>query len=98
MSLSFRFHHPKSKCPHSGVLIHCWAGVNRSAAVAAFFLVAKCRVPLFAAVDQLMRRRGTVLTNQSFRKQLVQYCFQEGFSLEGSGVPPELLVEAPYLP
>ena len=71
----------------SGVLIHCWGGVNRSAAVAAFFLVSKCRVPLFAAVDQLMRRRGTVLTNRSFRKQLVQYCFQEGFSLEGSHGP-----------
>lgn len=80
---------------NSGVLVHCWGGVKRSAAVAAFFLVSRCRVPLIAAVDQLMQRRGTVLTNRSFRKQLVQYCFQEGFSFEGSGVPPEVLFEAP---
>lgn len=81
----------------SGVLmlIHCWGGVNRSVAVAAFYLVSRCRALIFAAVKQLMQCRGTVLTNRSFRKQLVQYCFQEGLSLEGSDVPPGFFVEAP---
>ena len=63
-----------------GVLVHCWGGVNRSAAVATFFLTAEWRVPLVAAVAQLMERRGTVLTNQSFRKQLVRYCFKTGLA------------------
>ena len=46
----------------TGVLVHCWGGVNRSAAVAAFYLVTECGVPLLTAVEHMMQRRGTVLT------------------------------------
>ena len=71
----------------SNVLIHCWGGVNRSAAVAAFYLMTELGVPLFDAINQLMQVRGTVLTNQSFRKQLVHYCFQQGLKFIGNAVP-----------
>ena len=73
-----------------GVLVHCWGGVNRSAAVAALYLTTQCGVPLTAAVRQLTQQRGTVLTNQAFCKQLVQHCFKHGHALEGSA-PPYLL-------
>ena len=53
---------------NNGVLIHCWGGVNRSAAVLVAYLVGKCGVPLFVAVDRVMRKRDRILTNQSFRK------------------------------
>ena len=42
-------------------------------------------VPLYTAVNHAMSGRGTILTNQAFRKQLVQYCFRNGFAFEGSG-------------
>ena len=76
-----------------GVLVHCWGGVNRSAAVAAAYLTTHCSVPLCAAVDRLTRQRGTVLTNQSFRKQLVRYCFKQGLSLDGEA-PAALLIDS----
>ena len=80
-----------------GVLVHCWGGVNRSAAVATAYLTTHCSVPLYAAVAQLMRQRGTVLTNMSFRKQLVRHCFKQGLSLEGE-VPAALLVDSVVSP
>ena len=78
----------------SGVLVFCWAGCNRSAAVTVAYLTMKCGVPLFAAVEQSMKKRGTILTNQSFRKQLVRQCFKKGLNLEGSDVPAALMVAA----
>ena len=30
-------------------LVYCWCGVNRSAAVVAYFIVSACKVPLYAA-------------------------------------------------
>ena len=86
-----------SSTTRRGVLVHCWAGVNRSAAVAAYFLTTECRVPLVAAVAQLMQRRGTALTNRSFRKQLVRYCFRTGLALTGSDIPAALLAQASVL-
>ena len=80
--------------PKNGVLIHCWGGVNRSAAVAIAFLTVHRGVPLFAAVDHAMAKRGTILTNQSFRKQLVRNSFKKGLNLESSDVPAVLLTEA----
>ena len=78
----------------TGVLLHCWGGVNRSAAVAAFYLVTECGMPLMQAVEHLMQRRGTVLTNYSFRTQLVQHCFRHGLSLDNGEMPPVLLEKA----
>ena len=69
---------------NAGVLIHCWGGVNRSAAVAIAFLTIHCKVPLLTAIENAMQQRGTILTNQSFRKQLVRRCFKSGLQLEGA--------------
>ena len=85
-----------------GVLVHCWGGVNRSTAVVVACLVASYKVPLFAAVQAAMKTRGTVLTNQAFRKQLVQHFYARSSSagagesvreiLEGEAMPAPLLV------
>ena len=56
----------------AGVLVNCWGGVNRSAAVAVAFPVLRRNLALVDAVRQVMNRRGTVLTNQTFRYLLVQ--------------------------
>ena len=66
---------------HHGVLVHCYGGINRSGAVAAAYLVSEKSMALCAAVECLRKRRGTVLTNQAFCRQLVQYCFQKGLKL-----------------
>ena len=73
-------------CQNYGVLVHCYAGVNRSGAVAAAYLVREQNVPLVKVIAQLRQTRGTVLTNQSFCLQLVKYCSQNGLQLEGDDV------------
>ena len=57
---------------HSNVLINCWAGVNRSAAVAIGYLTMWQQRDLLETFREAMRQRGTVLNNRSFRQLLVQ--------------------------
>jgi protein-tyrosine phosphatase len=64
-----------------GVLVHCWAGCNRSAAVAIAFLVCRRNVPLKLAVESAVATRGEVLVNRSFRRQLVQMCVEHNLDL-----------------
>ena len=72
-----------SKPQKNGVLIHCYAGVNRSAAVMIYFLTTRRELPLVTAIEQVMKKRGTILTNIGFQKQLVRHCFNNGLKLEG---------------
>ena len=72
-----------SKPQKNGVLIHCYAGVNRSAAVMIYFLTTRRELPLVTAIKQVMKKRGTILTNIGFQKQLVRHCFNNGLKLEG---------------
>ena len=72
-----------SKPQKNGVLIHCYAGVNRSAAVMIYFLTTRRELPLVTAIEQVMEKRGTILTNIGFQKQLVRHCFNNGLELEG---------------
>ena len=72
-----------SKPQKNGVLIHCYAGVNRSAAVMIYFLTTRRELPLVTAIEQVMEKRGTILTNIGFQKQLVRHCFNNGLKLEG---------------
>lgn len=53
------------------VLVHCYAGMNRSAAICAAFLIRKLRMPISDAVRLIVERRGKVLTNEAFILQLV---------------------------
>lgn len=80
-----------------GVLVHCWGGVNRSTAVLVACLVASYKVPLFAAVQAAMKTRGTVLTNQAFRKQLVRHFYAKSSSA-GAGVSVQEILEGDVIP
>jgi hypothetical protein len=61
----------------NGVLVHCYGGVNRSGAVCAAYLTSELSIPLYEAVERLRKVRGTVLTNETFVKQLVQHFSQK---------------------
>lgn len=56
------------------VLVHCVMGLNRSASVMAAFLMLSRHLPLLEAVQKVWECRGRlpILTNGSFRRQLVQ--------------------------
>ena len=55
----------------SPILIVCWGGVNRSAAIAGAWLRSAENVSFARTVETLMRARGTVLTNMTFRRALL---------------------------
>ena len=52
-------------------LIHCQAGVNRSACLAVAELMLSERLPVVQAVARAKRARGVLLSNHSFQAQLV---------------------------
>lgn len=54
------------------VLVHCIAGINRSAASLVAFLCSAEGMTLREAVDLVSRRRGGVLSNTSFLDQLIE--------------------------
>jgi hypothetical protein len=62
------------------VLVHCVMGLNRSASVAIAFLMLNHKLPLLDAVRKVWDRRGRIpiLTNGSFRQQLIQLAFISG--------------------
>lgn len=62
------------------VLVHCVMGLNRSASVMAAFLMLSRQLPLLSAVQKVWECRGRlpILTNGSFRRQLVQLAHLTG--------------------
>ncbi|CAE7183527.1 Dusp2 [Symbiodinium microadriaticum] len=62
------------KAKEDGVktVVHCKAGQNRSAALCAAYLIHAERMKLMDAIQLLVERRGLVLTNCHFLRELVQ--------------------------
>ncbi|CAE7461518.1 Dusp2 [Symbiodinium sp. CCMP2592] len=62
------------KAKEDGVktVVHCKAGQNRSAALCAAYLIHTERMKLMDAIQLLVERRGLVLTNCHFLRELVQ--------------------------
>ena len=48
-----------------------------------YFLTTRRELPLVTAIEQVMEKRGTILTNIGFQKQLVRHCFNNGLKLKG---------------
>ena len=63
------------------VLVHCKGGMNRSATICAAYLIRHERMSLTAAVSLLRERRGVVLKNRSFNRELVALARDEGLLL-----------------
>lgn len=63
-----------------GLLVHCVMGLNRSASLVVALLMLHRRVPLLEAVSKVWECRGRspILTNRSFRRQLVQLAHVTG--------------------
>lgn len=68
-------------------LVHCAAGRNRSATIAVAAVMLHERAPLSMLVRRLMRRRPIVLTNPSFRDQLVTLATSHGLHRESDSEP-----------
>ena len=66
------------------LLVHCFAGVNRSAAIAVALLMLTRRTPLVPTLTSVAALRPFVLTNRSFRRQLAELPRREGL-LGGEG-------------
>ena len=59
------------------VVVHCYGGINRSTALVVAYLLSSGR-SYTQAIKSVLSKRPNVLTNKSFRKQLVQYASQLG--------------------
>jgi dual specificity phosphatase 10 len=55
------------------VLVHCVAGVSRSASVVIAYLMNHQKMTLSDAFSFVQERRNKIFPNESFRKQLRQY-------------------------
>ncbi|KAH9249726.1 hypothetical protein BASA81_012522 [Batrachochytrium salamandrivorans] len=58
---------------HERVLVHCMAGVNRSAALVVALVCRETQRDLVEAVRLVQTKRGPILTNQSFQSRLVTW-------------------------
>lgn len=54
------------------VFIHCQAGVNRSASIAAGYVARKMRIPIREVMEKMLRQRPCVFHNASFVQQLLK--------------------------
>ncbi|RNF07346.1 dual specificity protein phosphatase, partial [Trypanosoma conorhini] len=58
---------------HSGVLVHCGAGISRAPTVAAAYLINKLRLTAVSALELIQRRRHVASPNIGFLQQLRLY-------------------------
>eukprot|EP01084_Bolivina_argentea_P090062 162335_1 len=66
------------ECKNNGgkICVHCMAGMNRSATVTVAYLLHYFKdMNLLQAVEYTVKKRSWILTNGGFRRQLIQYAF-----------------------
>ena len=56
-----------------GVYIHCQAGMNRSATLAAAYVIKTYRVQFIPLMQRMIQERPCIMTNPSFQAQLVAF-------------------------
>ena len=54
------------------ILVNCWGGINRSSAIVIAWLLMEENYTFYQAMYRITELRGTVLTNQMFRLQLLK--------------------------
>ena len=57
---------------HNKVLVHCWAGVSRSASVVTAYLIKSQNMTFFDAIEKIREKRK-VWPNDGFKRQLYKY-------------------------
>ena len=60
------------------VLVHCARGINRSGAICIAYLMVDLQQNLIETVQYMKKRRGVILTNVSFRRQLIDFARKYG--------------------
>lgn len=61
-------------------LIHCLAGINRSATLATAYYIYKTGRHLIEAIQYMVALRPIILRNENFIKQLVVWAYDNGFA------------------
>ncbi|KAM0948822.1 putative phosphoric monoester hydrolase [Dioscorea sansibarensis] len=56
-----------------GVLVHCFAGISRSATIVVAYLMKEHRMPLSQALELVRSKRPQICPNFGFRKQLEDF-------------------------
>jgi|GEM_PF-1558370 len=69
----FQIAFPFINSSRTGVLVHCYKGHSRSAAVTIAYLMYKFDVPFRAALNFVQSKRPTCQPNQGFCRQLLSY-------------------------
>lgn len=55
------------------ILIHCYAGISRSATVVIAYLMQESCMPFFEAMSFVRKRRPIVFPNFGFQRQLIDF-------------------------
>jgi protein-tyrosine phosphatase len=55
------------------VLVHCWKGASRSAAIIAAYLISKKNYTYASALSLMKEKRGCINPNEGFSQQLMEY-------------------------
>jgi len=64
-----------SKQDGGKILVNCAMGMNRSAAIIVAFLIDQVKMNLVDAVKLVKEKRGCVLTNKGFQKELIEFAW-----------------------
>ena len=68
------------KQPADGIkIIHCVAGMNRSATLAVAYYIYKTKCSLFYALQHMVTLRPIILRNENFLKQLVVWAYDNDY-------------------
>lgn len=67
------------------VLLHCRAGVNRSATLAIAYMMTLGQCPLLQVVREVFEKRPSILTNTGFQEQLVTFAHEHNLLRARSG-------------